>query len=200
MADTQRTRAALLALFADNVTGQISPQDLRDYLVTVMNSEFSNVGDFWKQPDPQYLTTDRAVRGWVDYSQLISEAVSFGDVLARGPSGAWTLASVIGLGAAGYSDIVVLGMATDSYLASTVGNVLRQGIAKCAACSVQWSEGIGRIMYLDSGLAGKLSVWSGALPSITIAVGYPELEGSVFTASLTNVFRFDPSWTIIEDV
>ena len=200
MADTQRTRAALLALFADNVTGQISPQDLRDLQVTVMQPEFVNANDFWHAPDPQYLTTDRGVRGWVDYSQLISEACSFGDILARGPSGAWTLASAIAVGAAGYSQMVMLGMAAESYLASTVGNVLRKGIAKCAACSVQWSEGIGRIMYLDSGAAGKLSVWSGALPSITMAVGYPELEGSAFTASLTDVFRFDPSWTIIEDV
>lgn len=200
MADTQRTRAALLSLMADNVTGQISPQDLRDFMVTVMNSEQAYVGDYWKQPDPQYLTADRDVRGWVDYSQLISEACSFGDILARGPSGAWTLASAIGVGAAGYSAMVVLGMATDSYLASTVGNVLRRGLAKCAACSVQWSEGIGRIMYLDSGAAGKLSVWSGALPSITTAVGYPEMQGSDFTTKGTDVFRFDPSWTIIEDV
>ena len=200
MADTQRTRAALLALFADNVTGQISPQDLRDFQVSIMMQENINVGDFWHQPDPQYLTTDRGVRGWIDYSQLISEAVSFGDVLARGPSGAWTLASAIAIGTPGYSDIVCLGMAAESYAASTVGNVLRKGIAKCAACSVQWSEGIGRIMYLDSGAAGKLSVWSGALPSVTMAVGYPEIEGSDFTVALTDVFRFDPSWTIIEDV
>ena len=200
MADTQRTRAALLALFADNVTGQISPQDLRDFLVTVQNSEFIGVGDFWKEPDASYMTSDRTTRGWVDYSQLISEAVSFGDILARGPSGAWTLASVIGLGAVGYSDVVVLGMAAESYTASTFGTVLRKGLAKCAACSTVWSEGIGRIMYLDSGAAGKLSVWSGALPSITMAVGYPEMQGSDFTVSLTDVFRFDPSWTIIEDV
>lgn len=201
MADTQRTRAALLALFADNVTGQISPQDLRDFLVTVMNSEFANVGDFWKQPDGQYITSDRSGRGWIDYSQLISEACSFGDVLARGPSGAWTLASAIGLGVPGYSDIVILGMALDSYTASdATGQVLRRGLAKCAACSVQWSEGIGRIMYLDSGAAGKLSVWSGALPSITMAVGYPEMQGSDFTTTATDVFRFDPQWTIIEDV
>lgn len=200
MADTQRTRAALLLLMADNVTGQISPQDLRDLMVTIMNSEFANVGDFWKQPDGQYITSDRSGRGWIDYSQLISEACSFGDVLARGPSGAWTLASAIGVGAVGYSDIVVLGMALESYSASTVGNVLRKGLAKCAACSVQWSEGIGRIMYLDSGAAGKLSVWSGALPSITMAVGYPEMQGSDFTTKLTDVFRFDPCWTIIEDL
>jgi len=201
MADTQRTRAALLALFADNVTGQISPQDLRDFAVTIMNSEFANVGDFWKQPEGTYITADRSVRGDVLYSQLISEACSFGDILARGPSGAWTLASAIGLGAPGYSDIVMLGMAGDSYLASVAtGTVLRKGLAKCAACSVQWSEGIGRVMYLDSGAAGKTSVWSGALPSVTMAVGYPDMEGSDFTTKGTDVFRFDPSWTIIEDV
>ena len=46
MADVQRTRAAILALMADNVTGQISAQDLRDFIVTVMESEFVNPGDF----------------------------------------------------------------------------------------------------------------------------------------------------------
>jgi hypothetical protein len=199
MADTQRTRAALQALLADNVTGQISPQDLRDFLVTVMNPEFVNVGDFWHQPDPQQMTSDRTVRGWVDYSQLISEACSFGDILIRGASGAWTLASAVGVGALGYSQMAVIGMAAESYLASTVGNVLRKGLAKCAACSTVWSEGIGRFMYLDSGAAGKLSVWSGALPSVTMMVGYPELEGSAFTTSLTDVFRFDPGWAAIED-
>jgi hypothetical protein len=35
MSDTQRTTAALLALLADNVTGDISPQDIRDLLVSV---------------------------------------------------------------------------------------------------------------------------------------------------------------------
>jgi hypothetical protein len=35
MADTQRTLSALQTLFADNVNGDISAQDLRDFLVTV---------------------------------------------------------------------------------------------------------------------------------------------------------------------
>lgn len=35
MADTQRTRAQLLTLLADNATGEISPQDLRDMLVSL---------------------------------------------------------------------------------------------------------------------------------------------------------------------
>jgi len=37
MADTSRTLAALLALLADNTTGAISPQDLRDALLSCMS-------------------------------------------------------------------------------------------------------------------------------------------------------------------
>jgi len=47
MSDTQRSRAAILSLLADNATGQISAQDLRDFVVTVMEEEFVNSGDFW---------------------------------------------------------------------------------------------------------------------------------------------------------
>lgn len=35
MADTQRSKSALATLFADNATGEISPQDLRDFLETM---------------------------------------------------------------------------------------------------------------------------------------------------------------------
>jgi hypothetical protein len=35
MADTVRTRSQLVALFADNGTGQISAQDLRDFLISL---------------------------------------------------------------------------------------------------------------------------------------------------------------------
>lgn len=38
MADTIRTKSALAGLFPDNVIGDISPQDLRDFLVSVMGS------------------------------------------------------------------------------------------------------------------------------------------------------------------
>ncbi len=34
--DTERSRADILALFADNTSGDISPQDLRDFAVSVM--------------------------------------------------------------------------------------------------------------------------------------------------------------------
>jgi len=36
MADTERTRSSILSLFADNTSGDISPQDLRDFVVTMM--------------------------------------------------------------------------------------------------------------------------------------------------------------------
>jgi hypothetical protein len=35
MSDTQRSRTTLQTLFADNTTGEISPQDLRDFLASV---------------------------------------------------------------------------------------------------------------------------------------------------------------------
>lgn len=38
MADTKRTKSALQLLFADNTTEEISPQDLRDFLVSVMGA------------------------------------------------------------------------------------------------------------------------------------------------------------------
>ena len=38
MADVARTRAALLALLADNTAGDISPQDIRDFLVSVFGT------------------------------------------------------------------------------------------------------------------------------------------------------------------
>ncbi len=36
MADTARDKAALLALLADNTSGDISPQDMRDVLVSIL--------------------------------------------------------------------------------------------------------------------------------------------------------------------
>jgi hypothetical protein len=46
MADTERTLAALQAMFADNTAGNISPQDIRDMLVSVLGGygEISDAG------------------------------------------------------------------------------------------------------------------------------------------------------------
>ena len=93
MADTARTRAELLSLFADNVTGQISPQDHRDQIVTNMPVEFANPGDFWTRPQPKYRYTDKTAWGWIEYSQFVYQACSFGNVMCMDEStGGWYLA------------------------------------------------------------------------------------------------------------
>jgi len=194
MADTQRTRAQLIALFADNVTGQISAQDLRDFLVTVMNAEFANPADFWKEPDHQQMTSD-TVRGWIEYSQLISEAVSFGNILTRGASGQWVLAS--GVVGSAVSDMpLILGVACDSYAISTFGNVLRRGLIYHSAFSASFAEGIGWPVYLLSTAAGSITLNS---QTSCIVLGFVEPEQSTCLENDTNVWRFDPSygWGIV---
>ena len=93
MADTQRTRAQILALFADNVTGNISPQDLRDFLVTLMPTpEFTYADDFFNRPTVLGITTDKTTRGFHIYSQVLhsNDSASFGMPLAyKQESGCW---------------------------------------------------------------------------------------------------------------
>lgn len=43
MTDTIRTKSALQALLANNTTGDISPQDVRDFLVSVLGTEYVTV-------------------------------------------------------------------------------------------------------------------------------------------------------------
>ena len=190
MADTQRTRAAILALFADNVTGQISAQDARDMIVTIMEAEFANVGDFWKEPDAQWMTTGDSIKGWIDYSQLISEACSFGNVLERGPSGQWVLwSAVIGSNS---ERPVVLGVAAASYLISTFGNVLRKGLVYHSAFSASFADNrIGWPVYLFSGSPGSITT---ASQTSNMVVGFVEPMSSRMISVDTNVWRFDPTF------
>lgn len=195
MADTQRTRAAILALFADNVTGQISPQDARDMIVTIMESEFVNPGDFWRQPDAQYLTAE-GVKGWVEYSQLISEAVSFGNLLERGPSGQWTLASGV-VGSAVSDRPATLGIAGADYVASTFGNVLRRGLVYHSAFSASFADDrIGWPVYALSDTPGSITT---ASQTSALVLGFIEPEQSTGLENDTNIWRFDPSygWGIV---
>lgn len=57
MADTARTVAALQTLLANNVTGDISPQDLRDFLVTSLGV-FGGIGIPTLASATQALTAD----------------------------------------------------------------------------------------------------------------------------------------------
>lgn len=193
MADTQRTRAALIALLADNVTGQISAQDVRDFLVTVMESEFINPGDFWRAPDAQYLTAE-GVKGWIEYSQLISEACSFGNILERQGSGQWVLAS--GLIGSVASTFITLGVAADSYALSTFGNVLRRGLVYNSEHSASFDGEIGKPVYYASDVPGSIILVE---PVSAIVLGFVEPEQSTGLEPDTNIWRFDPAyaWGIV---
>lgn len=188
MADTQRTRAALLSLFADNVTGQISAQDLRDFLVTIMNTEFVNEGDFWKDPDVKKITTDKTVRGWIDYSQTVGSDVSFGNILYLHTSNVWKKANVATSARTG-----LIGLACDSYASDlSTAQILRYGVVYDSSFSATFSGYIGRPVYLHSGTAGSITVTITTLSQLI--VGW--VEGSDGTGVALGKYRFNPEWAI----
>jgi hypothetical protein len=191
MADTQRTRAALITLLADNVTGQISAQDLRDFLVTVMETEFAYVGDFWKGPDAQQLSSDKTTRGAHLYSQNVDDTCSFGNILMQNQSGSWSKALFSGA----YTSIFRAAMAANSVtVASTEITLLAVGLVKNADMSnILSGQQMGGV-WLISGTAGSIA--SAGPTSYGLMVGFPEPEGSGVTTSLTDVYRFDPQWAV----
>lgn len=172
MADTQRTRAAILVLAADNVVGAISEQDLRDFIVTVMEPEFVNPGDFWKQPSVSEITTDKSGRGWIDISQIVDSACSFGNILQLTPSGTWNHFI------AANSDRAIFGIPLDSYAsAESQASILRMGLLKDSALSGTLS--IGKTLYVAS---ASFAITHTRQSAVYI-VGSPEA---------TDTFRFAP--------
>lgn len=190
MADTQRTRAALLALLADNTTGNITPQNLRDFLVTIMDQDFGNPGDFWTEPrtGPNCTMNDKTVKGWIDYSQLIISACSFGKILYLTASG-WGIAD------ASVSTMnQVIGVAANSYAAGeSQAQVLRRGVVYDSSLSARFSGNIGKLLYLLNGstLYGSISITP--FTSVRV-VGFVEL--SVWSDVTSGKWRFDAMWGI----
>lgn len=161
MADVQRTRAAILALFADNVTGQISEQDLRDFVVTVMESEFAYAGDFWNQPKGEFTTTDKWARGSFAYSQILSGNCSFGNVLALTSTGLWQLANCANSRLNG----PMLGLAMDSYTSNASQcQILLKGMLYDSSFSALFAGNYGRPIYLDSGVPGSITIAGTSVP------------------------------------
>lgn len=188
MADTQRTRAALIAMFADNNTGEISEQDLRDFLVTVMEEEFVNPGDFFAEPHPRYLVTDRTYKGWVNRSQIMLSDCSFGTILCLTPSGTWRPADAANSGLN-----PGVGMACNSYLATeSQAIVLRRGCVLLSNWSGLLSGFIGRPVYLASGVAGSIAVTK---PTYVQRLGLVEPADIGSTGTLGK-WRFDPDWVV----
>lgn len=202
MADTQRSRAAILALCADNVVGAISAQDLRDFIVTVMENDFQFAGDFWTEPKPAFTTTDKTGRGWIDYSQTAGSALSFGDALHYvGASGVWRPAYA---NTSGRNPCA--GIALDSYASDATNvQVLRRGLLYDSAFSGTWSGQCGKPIYLASASVGEYSY----TPTTTSVCGLVTLlqslpgpiiglyEGaSACTAAGSGHLRFDPMWFV----
>lgn len=188
MADVARTRAALLALFADNVIGNISAQDFRDFVVTMMPEEYQFEYDFWNEPLVSKHTTDKTIRGQIWYSQLMLSAISFGRVCALTASG-WIPASALGS-----TQNQTLGVAGNSYAAAeSQAQILRKGLVYDSALSARLSGFIGRYLVLVSGLPGSVSV--------TFNTGSNKIVGcvelSVWNDVTSGHWRFDPSWAIV---
>lgn len=196
MADTQRTRAAILALLADNVTGQISAQDMRDVIVTLMEDEFGNPGDFWKKPLAKNHTTDKTFAGWIDYSQVAGEALVTMDALYLvRASGVWKKAC-----ASNSLQQPCTGLACDSYASNdTDVQVLRQGLVRNTALSADWSVGKGGPVYLCSDVDGSCSITKPVTQndhSELALLGIVEIsDGGVNDGGAC--WRFDPDWAVV---
>ena len=181
MADTERTRAAVLALLADNVTGQISAQDLRDAIVTMMPNEHMYAVDFWHEPLPEYLTTDKTARGFIEYSQVAGEGISALAAIYKNLSGVWKKALV-----STATERPALGIALNTYASNDDSmQILRRGLVLNTAWSVRWSNYIGQPVYLAShGSHGSMSITATTIKQI---LGIYEDHG---------ILRFEPNWAI----
>ena len=197
MANTQRTRAALLALLADNVTGQISEQDFRDFLVTVMQEEFVHANDFWCSPTEYNNTTDETTRGDHLYSQIVSSVLangmSFGVVYNKNQSNIWSTADVV-LSANNY----FLGLPAFDYAANASNaKMLRRGVVCWASISVAATSNIGYPLYLGStGDLGAVCVQA-SCPTNSRRIGYvlPSGQGESYGQG-SRKFFFDANWDI----
>lgn len=191
MADTQRTRAALLALFGDNVTGQISEQDLRDFLVTIMPVEKKYEVDAWAEPLAGQGLTDKTARGWLIYSQTVDCDVSFGNVLYLRQSNTWSLAN-----AAESAKNGLLAVPIDSYTSGySLCILLRKGIIVNSSLSALFSGYKGQPVYLGStGSEGSILV---SLPTNSLKVVGVVEWSDTSTVGGTPYWRFEQhTWAI----
>jgi len=68
VANTPRGLAAILDLFADNASGAISPQDLRDFVVSVMGETLSEMNNMWVEMEALRLgQIGVGIENWAPY-------------------------------------------------------------------------------------------------------------------------------------
>jgi len=191
MSDTQRTRAQILALLADNVTGQISAQDLRDFVVTIMETEFSSPGDFWAKPQAKYTLTDKTARGQIEYSQYLGSAVSWMNIVYQDQStGYWLRADVADSTKTGR-----LGLAMDSYAKDySTGQILIEGLVYDSSFSTIFSRLVGRPVYLESGIPGSVSI--GQTGNSELVIGWIVKSDDTGDTTGMGKWYFKADWSI----
>jgi len=182
MADTARTRAALLTLMADNVTGQISAQDFRDFMVTVMPAEFTYSTDFWNEPLAAQLTAE-GTRGRHLYSQVADSAFVYGAIVYQTASGTWKNADVADSGMNCKLAVAAAAIASDGS-----GILLVKGLVWKSAFSGIFDGYLGRPVYLDSGVIGSIAGPASIATSVKII--------GVIEGDTNGLFRFDSDWSI----
>ncbi len=194
MADTSRSRSEVLTMMADNVTGQISAQDLRDFTVTIMQPEYIGPYDFWNTPTSDNITTDQTTRGTHIYSQIVSSNVtlSFGKIYCLTSKNTWSNAA-----ASVKVNNFFIGVAADSYVINaTDARILLKGIVYDSdLLATRLSGNIGSPIYLMSKHTEHISVTND---------GWSKIIGVVLTAGKNSVqtkgkWYFDPSmgWPVI---
>jgi len=130
MASTKRALTVLQALFADNVTGTISPQDLRDFLVSAYpGSDIT-------------LATDHTVNGKTGtFTNGNSGSVNFGDVCYIAADGDMEFADA--------DDVATMPgvyMALDTIVAGASGEWLRTGWVR----DDSWNWTVGGLIYIST--------------------------------------------------
>ena len=200
MSDTQRTRAQLLTYLADNVTGAITPQVMRDMLVTLMEPEFFGPGDVFAGPSGAYTPTDQTMRGWKRHSQIMNSACSVGNVVVMDSDGGWRLAQP------GNSDATgIFGIACGTYASgATNADILVNGIVNMSVFSAMFSGHIGKPLYLAANGSITVSAFRsiGSAASVTnsgaVLIGW--IEGSDTGSKAIGKFRFCPTWAVTETI
>jgi len=195
MADTPRTKAALLTLFADNVVGAISAQDFRDLVVTIMPEEFVHEYDFWCSP--RYWATsltDKMTRGDHIYSQIVGSniSISFGKVYCLTASNTWSTANV--------SNSIcnkLLGVAADSYASGAMGaTFLLRGMVYDSSLSARFSGYCALPIYMQSNLDGSFSITITTNSALKIGVVLPSAIGQSVDTVGNVKWWFQQEWTI----
>jgi len=200
MADTPRTRAEVLTLFADNETGNISEQDLRDWVVTMMRDGlFLDRDDFWNQPAQAQLTTNLTAYGW-HYSATMESAVSFGQPLYQTTTVATSQASQVWgkADAASTGKMPCMAISLEACGAGSTCDILRRGVVYFSeAGGTAASMTPGQWIYVAASMmsAGGIdSVGASAAQFYTQTV--PTSAQAIGRAVTPFKFEFDPNWAI----